>query len=84
MERRRYDPGPRLHAGQHIWMAGLEWEVLRVTQCSASVKCVGGRQVGTRHVEFANGDEADFAVCEGGYQAGATLSISPHSFVEVV
>lgn len=47
---------------------GSEWTVGRITPCSASVKCVSGIRVGTRHIEFQGGRTLDVPVFRGGHR----------------
>ena len=71
----------RLRAGEAFRMDdGSVWEVLRVTDCSASVRCTAAsaRQLGTRHVDFADGRSIEVPVWSGtGHKTGETLTIAP-------
>jgi len=64
---------------------GTLWLVERVGHCSATIRCTGGaRQIGTRHVEFADGRSIEVPEYAGVNKPGKVLEVSPWSIVEVV
>ena len=72
----------RKRPGARFLLAGAEWVVESSNPCSATVRCLGGRQIGTRHVEFGDGRHHDFPVYARGQRPGQRLTICPQAFVE--